>query len=116
MHFQEDYANVKKYVLRYVLQKAKKQSPENAVFWGFLGVPDTIRTCDLQSRSLTLYPAELRAHGALLIITQVFPGCKCSLRKTFRTDPPEKPEPQNRPASGRAGSVMRRDAHPGARA
>ena len=34
MHFQEDYANVKKYVLRYVLQKQKKKSPENAVFSG----------------------------------------------------------------------------------
>ena len=28
----------------------------------FRGMPDKIRTCDLQSRSLTLYPAELRAH------------------------------------------------------
>ena len=27
------------------------------------GVPDTIRTCDLQSRSLSLYPAELQAHA-----------------------------------------------------
>lgn len=26
------------------------------------GMPDAIRTHDLQSRSLTLYPAELRAH------------------------------------------------------
>ena len=26
------------------------------------GTADKIRTCDLQSRSLTLYPAELRAH------------------------------------------------------
>ena len=34
--------------------------------WGgyFHGTPDTIRTCDLQSRSLSLYPAELRAHIA----------------------------------------------------
>ena len=29
---------------------------------GLFGMPDRIRTCDLQSRSLTLYPAELRAH------------------------------------------------------
>ena len=28
----------------------------------FRGTADKIRTCDLQSRSLTLYPAELRAH------------------------------------------------------
>ena len=28
----------------------------------FRGMPDAIRTHDLQSRSLTLYPAELRAH------------------------------------------------------
>ena len=26
------------------------------------GMPDAIRTHDLQSRSLTLYPAELQAH------------------------------------------------------
>ena len=29
------------------------------------GMPDWVRTSDLQSRSLTLYPAELRAHGRL---------------------------------------------------
>ena len=28
----------------------------------FFGTPDAIRTHDLQSRSLTLYPAELQAH------------------------------------------------------
>ena len=43
-------------------QTQKTKSPENAVFSGLLGVPDTIRTCDLQSRSLSLYPAELQAH------------------------------------------------------
>ena len=43
-------------------QAEKTKSPENAVFSGLLGVPDTIRTCDLQSRSLSLYPAELQAH------------------------------------------------------
>ncbi len=36
---------------------------KNQRFEGFLcGMPDRIRTCDLQSRSLTLYPTELRAH------------------------------------------------------
>ena len=36
------------------------------------GMPDAIRTHDLQSRSLTLYPAELRAHKieSFYIITQ----------------------------------------------
>lgn len=36
------------------------------------GTPDAIRTHDLQSRSLTLYPAELRAHKieSFYIITQ----------------------------------------------
>ena len=29
------------------------------------GAPDTIRTCGLQSRSLTLYPTELRTHMKL---------------------------------------------------
>ena len=33
-------------------------------------MPDAIRTHDLQSRSLTLYPAELRAHIMPSIITQ----------------------------------------------
>ena len=31
-----------------------------------LGTPDAIRTHDLQSRSLTLYPTELRAHIQLI--------------------------------------------------
>ena len=35
----------------------------------FRGMPDGIRTHDLQSRSLTLYPAELRAH-IIRIITR----------------------------------------------
>ena len=30
-------------------------------------MPDAIRTHDLQSRSLTLYPAELRAHILVII-------------------------------------------------
>ena len=30
------------------------------------GTPDAIRTHDLQSRSLTLYPTELRAHIQLI--------------------------------------------------
>ena len=44
------------------LQKAeatKKITPYNCTG---SGTPDAIRTHDLQSRSLTLYPAELRAH------------------------------------------------------
>ena len=28
----------------------------------FIGAPGKIRTCDLQYRKLTLYPAELRVH------------------------------------------------------
>ena len=35
----------------------------------YCGMPDAIRTHDLQSRSLTLYPAELRAHIKLLQIS-----------------------------------------------
>ena len=34
------------------------------------GMPDAIRTHDLQSRSLTLYPAELRAHILIKIQTE----------------------------------------------
>jgi hypothetical protein len=42
----------------------KKKAP-NAICVSRLstGTPDAIRTHDLQSRSLTLYPAELRAHN-----------------------------------------------------
>ena len=35
---------------------------ENPLGDGGFGTPDWIRTSDLQSRSLTLYPTELRAH------------------------------------------------------
>ena len=33
----------------------------------FRGTPDWIRTSDLQSRSLTLYPTELRARSLIMI-------------------------------------------------
>ena len=36
------------------------------------GTPDAIRTHDLQSRSLTLYPTELQAHIKYLYIIQHF--------------------------------------------
>ena len=44
-----------------------------------IGTPDAIRTHDLQSRSLTLYPAELRAHllGASSNITDLTVNFKC---------------------------------------
>ena len=49
-----------------------------------LGMPDAIRTHDLQSRSLTLYPAELRAHirffKALYYINFFFLICQGFLR------------------------------------
>ena len=39
-----------------------QKSPVSLMIQGFsYGTPDAIRTHDLQSRSLTLYPAELRA-------------------------------------------------------
>ena len=43
------------------------------------GTPDAIRTHDLQSRSLTLYPAELRAHlvDASSNITDLTTDFKC---------------------------------------
>lgn len=41
--------------------------PESIDNTGFFnGTPDGIRTHDLQSRSLTLYPTELRAHIQLI--------------------------------------------------
>ena len=42
-------------------RKSKKQQTGQACLLLF-GMPDAIRTHGLQSRSLTLYPAELRAH------------------------------------------------------
>ena len=43
--------------------------PEGTPYGVPSGMPDRIRTCDLQSRSLTLYPAELRAHIHLFTIS-----------------------------------------------
>lgn len=43
-----------------------KETPENLLFTGVSGVPERIRTFDLQSRSLSLYPAELRVHDNYL--------------------------------------------------
>ena len=58
--------------LPYSDSRQKSKSPLKSLgFQGaFLGTPDAIRTHDLQSRSLTLYPTELRAQmmgpGSLL--------------------------------------------------
>ena len=42
---------------------ANSPKQKSQPFWGQLfGMPDWIRTSGLQSRSLTLYPTELRAH------------------------------------------------------
>lgn len=43
-------------------KKQKNKAPKTQCFRGFYGVPGRIRTSGLQSRSLTLYPAELQAH------------------------------------------------------
>ena len=51
-------------------QRAKEHHP---VGWCSFGTPDAIRTHDLQSRSLTLYPAELRARMKLLCGNQLHP-------------------------------------------
>ena len=45
-----------------------KKSPEPRKIPGiFRGTPDWIRTSDLQSRSLTLYPTELRARSPIIL-------------------------------------------------
>ena len=45
-----------------------KNSPEPRKIPGsFLCTPDWIRTSDLQSRSLTLYPTELRARSLIIV-------------------------------------------------
>ena len=43
----------------------QRETPQAMMAAGGLGTPGAIRTHDLQSRSLTLYPTELRAHMAL---------------------------------------------------
>ena len=43
----------------------RKETPHRIFAMGG-GMPDAIRTHDLQSRSLTLYPTELRAHIQLI--------------------------------------------------
>ena len=43
--------------------KEQQKTPAKGVFQNSnYGMPDTIRTYDLQLRKLTLYPSELRAH------------------------------------------------------
>ena len=44
----------------------KRKETPTAIFAMGGGMPDAIRTHDLQSRSLTLYPTELRAHIQLI--------------------------------------------------
>ena len=45
---------------------ATKQA--SAIYRGLFGTPDRSRTCDLQNRNLTLYPAELRVHARIYSI------------------------------------------------
>ena len=45
---------------------------------GLFGTPDRSRTCDLQNRNLTLYPAELRVRVALFVLAC---GRACARRR-----------------------------------
>ena len=47
-------------------------------FRGLFGTPDRSRTCDLQNRNLTLYPAELRVRVALFVLAC---GRACARRR-----------------------------------
>ena len=47
-------------------ENIKEKAPAVRILFAY-GVPKRIRTFGLQSRSLTLYPAELWAHAALLL-------------------------------------------------
>ena len=60
------------------LQDINKNREKQSSFT-VIGTPDAIRTHDLQSRSLTLYPAELRAHlvDASSNITDLTVNFKC---------------------------------------
>ena len=59
-------------------QYLSKKTTLNTLFKVVFGTPDWIRTSDLQSRSLTLYPTELRARIWERLVKPVSPFLKIS--------------------------------------
>lgn len=65
--------------------RKNEKTPENLDFIGFsggiFGVPEVIRTPDLPLRRRSLYPAELRKHITIVIISQFCNFVKCLFDK-----------------------------------
>ena len=61
------YAHHVSHTFLHPIPKYKKSPEPRKIPGSFLCTPDWIRTSDLQSRSLTLYPTELRARSFIII-------------------------------------------------
>ena len=65
--------------------RKNEKAPETLDFTGFsggvFGVPEVIRTPDLPLRRRSLYPAELRKHITIVIISQFCNFVKCLFDK-----------------------------------
>ena len=65
--------------------RKNEKTPETLDFTGFsggvFGVPEVIRTPDLPLRRRSLYPAELRKHITIVIISQFCNFVKCLFDK-----------------------------------
>ena len=83
--------------------KNAQKSPEALHFRGFFScTPGRSRTCDLQSRSLTLYPTELRALISLIILPQQgrIVKRKCGINHGEGIERESESHPQGRKAGG----------------
>ena len=69
-------------------ENIKKKAPAVQILFAY-GVPKRIRTFGLQSRSLTLYPAELWAHAALLLY-HIEDRMHARIKKNSRTRAPRR--------------------------
>ena len=61
------YAHHVSHTFLHPIPKYKKSPEPRKIPGTFLCTPDWIRTSDLQSRSLTLYPTELRARSPIIL-------------------------------------------------
>lgn len=69
----------------FLFSRKNEKTPETLDFTGFsggvFGVPEVIRTPDLPLRRRSLYPAELRKHTTIVIISQFCNFVKCLFDK-----------------------------------
>ena len=69
----------------FLFSRKNEKTPETLDFTGFsggvFGVPEVIRTPDLPLRRRSLYPAELRKHITIVIISQFCNFVKCLFDK-----------------------------------